>query len=189
MVVKFFCLRLMVIENVVDSIEWISSPIARPWVVRTSQSSGESPQTSGGHRGARYRCSERDHVTGFGLLGHLHKMLISSGVSATVDAGAVPFIRGSVALARAGIAAGGTKRNRAFVDPHVGWGSLDEPERLLLADAQTSGGLLIATTDPDGLRQALERRGVLGTVIGTTSNREAAGRITIEGRIEPSTPG
>ena len=128
-------------------------------------------------------------VTGFGLLGHLHKMLISSGVSATVDAGAVPFIRGSVALARAGIAAGGTKRNRAFVDPHVGWGSLDEPERLLLADAQTSGGLLIATTDPDGLRQALERRGVLGTVIGTTSNREAAGRITIEGRIESSTPG
>lgn len=122
-------------------------------------------------------------VTGFGLLGHLHKMLLASGVSATVDAAAVPFIAGSVGLARAGIAAGGTKRNRDFVDPHVDWGDLDEPEQLLLADAQTSGGLLIATADPDRLRRALERRGVLGTVIGATSEAAPAGKITIEGRI------
>jgi len=124
-------------------------------------------------------------VTGFGLLGHLHKMLLASGVSATVDAAAVPFIGGSVGLARAGIAAGGTKRNRDFVDPHVDWGDLDEPEQLLLADAQTSGGLLIATTDPDRLRRALKRRGVLGTVIGTTSDAAPAGRIAVEGRIHP----
>lgn len=123
-------------------------------------------------------------VTGFGLLGHLHKMLSSSGVSATVDAGAVPFVGGSVDLARAGISAGGTQRNRAFVDPHVDWGTLDAGEQLLLADAQTSGGLLIATTDPDGLLQALDRRGVLGTVIGATSDRGAGGRITIQGRID-----
>lgn len=122
-------------------------------------------------------------VTGFGLLGHLQKMLFASGVSATVDAAAVPFVPGSVALARAGIAAGGTKRNRAFVDPHVDWGDLDEPEQLLLADAQTSGGLLIATTDPDRLLHALEDRAVLGAVIGTTSDREPAGKITVEGRI------
>jgi selenide,water dikinase len=124
-------------------------------------------------------------VTGFGLLGHLHKMLLSSGVSATIDAAAIPFIRGSVDLARQGIAAGGTKRNRAFVDPHVVWGGLHEQEQLLLADAQTSGGLLIATTDPDRLRGALEARGVHGAVIGTTSDREPAGRITVEGAIAP----
>jgi selenide,water dikinase len=124
-------------------------------------------------------------VTGFGLLGHLHKMLLSSGVSATVDAGAIPFVRGSVDLARGGVAAGGTIRNRAFVDPHVDWGDLDEPDQLLLADAQTSGGLLIATTDPERLRGALKQRGVHGAVIGTTSSREPAGRITIEGTIGP----
>lgn len=122
-------------------------------------------------------------VTGFGLLGHLQKMLSASGVSAIVDAAAVPFVRGSVALARAGIAAGGTKRNRAFVDPHVDWGDLDEPERLLLADAQTSGGLLIATTDPDRLLQALGERGVLGAVIGTASDQGSPGEIIVQGRI------
>ena len=82
-----------------------------------------------------------------------------------------------------GVAAGGTARNRAFVDPHVDWGDLDEPEQLLLADAQTSGGLLIATTDPSGLREALTARGVPGAVIGTTSGEGPAGRITVRGAI------
>ena len=122
-------------------------------------------------------------VTGFGLLGHLHTMLASSGVAATVDAAAVPFIHGSVGLARAGVAAGGTVRNRAFVDPHVDWGDLDEPEQLLLADAQTSGGLLIATTDPSGLQGALGARGISGAVIGTTSGDGPAGHIAVRGAI------
>ncbi len=122
-------------------------------------------------------------VTGFGLLGHLHMMLAASGVAATVDAAAVPFIGGVVALARAGVAAGGTVRNRAFVDPFVGWGDLDEPEQLLLADAQTSGGLIIATTDPGGLQGALAARGVPGAVIGATSGEGPAGRITVRGTI------
>ena len=122
-------------------------------------------------------------VTGFGLLGHLHAMLVASGVAATVDAAAVPFIGGAVALARAGVAAGGTVRNLAFVDPYVGWGDLDEPEQLLLADAQTSGGLLIATTDPSGLQGALGARGISGAVIGTTSGDGLAGHIAVRGAI------
>jgi selenide, water dikinase len=121
-------------------------------------------------------------VTGFGLLGHLHEMLLASGVAARIDAGAVPFISGSVPLAREGVAAGGTRRNLEFVDPHVDWGELDEPERLLLADAQTSGGLLIATTRPDELVAALERRGQEHAAIGTTIGG-VPGAIGVEGRI------
>jgi selenide, water dikinase len=122
-------------------------------------------------------------VTGFGLMGHLHGMLAASGVSATLDAAAVPFIPGSVALARRGVAAGGTRRNLAFVDPYTDWGGLAEPDRLLLADAQTSGGLLIATSDPPAVRAALAARGIAGSEIGVVE-LGAPGRITVRGSIE-----
>jgi selenide, water dikinase len=121
-------------------------------------------------------------VTGFGLLGHLHEMLRASGVAARIDAGAVPFIPGATSLAREGIAAGGTRRNHAFVDPHVDWGALDEPEQLLLADAQTSGGLLIASTRPGKLGAALERRSVEHAAVGEVVEGPA-GRVTVIGGI------
>ncbi len=105
-------------------------------------------------------------VTGFGLLGHLHRMLLASGAAAEVRAGAVPTIDGALDLARSGVVAGGTKRNHAYVDPHVNWGQLSEPEQLLLADAQTSGGLLVATREPDALLDALAAKGVAGHVVG-----------------------
>jgi selenide,water dikinase len=105
-------------------------------------------------------------VTGFGLLGHLHRMLLASGVAAEVDASAVPVIDGALDLAREGVVPGGTQRNHAYVAPHVDWGGLTEPEQLVLADAQTSGGLLIATRDPEGLLAALDARGVEGVTIG-----------------------
>ncbi len=76
------------------------------------------------------------------------------------------WIDGALDLARSGVVPGGTQRNHAFVAPHVDWGDLDEPEQLLLADAQTSGGLLVATRDPDALRAALDARGVPGWTIG-----------------------
>ena len=105
-------------------------------------------------------------VTGFGLLGHLHKMLLASGHAATVDAAAVPVIAGAGELARGGVVPGGTQRNHAFVDASTHWGSLTEPEQLLLADAQTSGGLLIATHHPDALESALRDRGVPVACVG-----------------------
>jgi selenide,water dikinase len=125
-------------------------------------------------------------VTGFGLLGHLREMLVASTVDATLDASSVPLIPGAAALAGAGIAAGGTTRNLAHVDPHVGWGALDRAERLLLADAQTSGGLLIATTDPSALGRELDARGVFHREIGVTSvpaDGADAGSITVDGRL------
>ena len=121
-------------------------------------------------------------VTGFGLLGHLHRMLAASGVAATIDASSVPFIPGAVALAREGIAAGGTRRNHEYVGPHLDWGDLPEPEQLLLADAQTSGGLLIATTDPASLGAELDRRSVPHATIGATEAGES-GAVAVTGRI------
>ena len=82
-------------------------------------------------------------VTGFGLLGHLFKMARGSGVTAVVDAAAVPYLDGAREALRDGFVSGGTRRNLDWVRDHLDT-SLGEDELLLLADAQTSGGLLVA---------------------------------------------
>jgi selenide,water dikinase len=87
-------------------------------------------------------------VTGFGLLGHLHKLARASGLTARVDAAAVPYLEGAREALRDGYVSGGTRRNLDWVRPHLDPGTLDEDELLLLADAQTSGGLLIAGEIP-----------------------------------------
>jgi selenide,water dikinase len=90
-------------------------------------------------------------ITGFGLLGHLYKLARASNLTAVVDAGAVPYLDGARDALDAGYVSGGTRRNLEWVSPHVGWGgstATDEGERLLLADAQTSGGLLVAGVIP-----------------------------------------
>ncbi|WP_286968006.1 MULTISPECIES: selenide, water dikinase SelD [Arsenicicoccus] len=86
-------------------------------------------------------------VTGFGLLGHLHKMMRASGVSAVLDAAAVPYLEGAREALRDGYVSGGTRRNLDWVRPHLE-ASVDEDELLLLADAQTSGGLLVVGEVP-----------------------------------------
>lgn len=120
-------------------------------------------------------------VTGFGLLGHLQKMLEASGAAATVRAGTVPVIEGARALAGAGQVAGGTRRNRAFVEPYVEWDdAVEEPDRVLLADAQTSGGLLLACPPDalDALGEALSARGASFAEIGIVEEG-APGRIRV----------
>ena len=81
-------------------------------------------------------------VTGFGLLGHLYKMCRASGVDAVVDFSAVPLIDGARDTLRDGFIPGGSRRNLDWVSPHVD-SDLGFEELLLLADAQTSGGLLV----------------------------------------------
>jgi len=83
-------------------------------------------------------------VTGFGLLGHLHKMARGSGVTAVIDVAAVPYLSGARESAYEGFISGGTRRNLEWVRPHLDPAGYDETEQLLLADAQTSGGLLLA---------------------------------------------
>jgi selenide,water dikinase len=91
---------------------------------------------------AGIRCAT--DVTGFGLLGHLFKLARASGVPAVVDHAAVPLIEGTRAAARAGHLPGGSRRNLDWMLPHTDAGAVGEDDLLLLADAQTSGGLLMA---------------------------------------------
>jgi selenide,water dikinase len=92
---------------------------------------------------AGVRCAT--DVTGFGLLGHLHKLARASGVGAVLDAAAVPYLDGARDALAAGHVSGGTRRNLDWVRPRLVVGTgVTEDELLLLADAQTSGGLLVA---------------------------------------------
>jgi selenide,water dikinase len=134
-------------------------------------------------RGAH--ASAATDVTGFGLLGHLHRMLLASGAAAELDATAIPLLdRRILDLARSGVVPGGTRRNLAHVRPHTDVGELPEPEQLILADAQTSGGLLIAVQDGRTLASALGGTGVPSAVIGRVTAGEP-GRIALRGRVRP----
>jgi selenide,water dikinase len=101
-------------------------------------------------------------VTGFGLLGHLSEMTRGSGVAARVRAGAVPVQAGVYELAAQDVVPGGTKRNHAGLAGIVRWATeIDLASQMVLADAQTSGGLLIAVPAEraGAMRAALERAG------------------------------
>ena len=114
-------------------------------------------------------------VTGFGLLGHLRSMAEASGVTARVHASAVPLIEGTWELVRSGIAPGGTHRNLSSVNAVAAWEpSLSDETKLVLCDAQTSGGLLICV--PPGklseLTDSLASKGVTtAAVIGEMAER------------------
>jgi selenide, water dikinase len=120
-------------------------------------------------------------VTGFGLLGHMRELLAGSGVAADVDARAVPVIDGVRALLADGMVAGGTQRNHAFVSESVDWNGLASDEQLLLADAQTSGGLLLAVAPEaaDQLVRELDARATLAAAIVGRVHAGPVGRITI----------
>ncbi|UDY24113.1 selenide, water dikinase SelD [Nocardioides sp. Kera G14] len=88
-------------------------------------------------------------VTGFGLLGHLYKLARASGVGAVIDRTAVPTVTGAMEALAEGFVSGGTRRNLDWVGPHVSAGpGIGEDDLLLLADAQTSGGLLVVGEVP-----------------------------------------
>jgi len=87
-------------------------------------------------------------VTGFGLLGHAFKLARASGVGAIIDRSAVPLIDGAAQALRDGYIPGGSRRNLDWVRPGTDTGGLAEEDLLLLADAQTSGGLLLAGEIP-----------------------------------------
>jgi selenide,water dikinase len=108
-------------------------------------------------------------VTGFGLLGHGWEMASGSGVALRLRASAVPILDGVRPLAEQGIFPGGSKANAAWVKPHVVFdAAVDEPTRLLLADAQTNGGLLAAVPADaaPGLLAALRAAGVPAAEVG-----------------------
>jgi len=117
-------------------------------------------------------------VTGFGLLGHLRTLLEASGAAAEVRAAVVPLLPGARAAAERGAVPGGTERNAASVADAVSFAAgVDRTARLLLADAQTSGGLLIAV--------AAERADALVAAL----RREATPAAEVIGRVVTGAPG
>jgi len=119
-------------------------------------------------------------VTGFGLLGHLAEIVRASGVAATVRARQVPLIEGTRELAERGLIPGGSRRNLDAVSPLLRWTpALAELDRLLLADAQTSGGLLIAVA-PDRVDELVRLLEDGGSLAAAVVGEIAAGDPSIE---------
>jgi selenide, water dikinase len=110
-------------------------------------------------------------VTGFGLLGHLRKMAEASGVDVDLDVAAVPLLDGVRPLAEAGLVPGGSRRNLAWAGERLDRGELDDVTVLLLADAQTSGGLLFgaARARAEEAVAALRADGHRAALVGTVS--------------------
>ena len=102
---------------------------------------------------AGVRCAT--DVTGYGLLGHLREMMEASGVSARLEMSSVPVLDGVAALIEAGVYPGGSERNLRSVSPIVE-SRLGQTDLKILADAQTSGGLLMAVS-PDKLEELIGR--------------------------------
>jgi len=107
-------------------------------------------------------------ISGFGLLGHLGRAIQESELDAYLDVDAVPIIDGARELAEAGAIAGGSRRNLQWVEPSLDRGRFDELDTLLLADAQTSGGLLfgVSPSEAQGALDLLLESGHQAAIIG-----------------------
>jgi cysteine desulfurase len=122
-------------------------------------------------------------ITGFGLLGHLYEMTSGSGVNASIKADAVPILEAARAFAGADVVPGGTLNNLAYVESFVDFDStLSNVDRLLLADAQTSGGLLISVPQKDSekLLEELHSRGIKYAAQIGIITKSGEGRIKVE---------
>ena len=122
-------------------------------------------------------------ITGFGLLGHLREMAAGSQVDVTLSASAVPTLLAAWDLAGAGAVPGGTQNNLAYVSDHVTFApAISRVEQLILADAQTSGGLLISLPESrvDALLAALHVRGVTSAARIGQVTAKGAGHIEVQ---------
>lgn len=121
-------------------------------------------------------------VTGFGLMGHLSEMTVGSMMDAHIEFQNVPFIPGVKALAMAGAIPGGTQSNYDFFSKHIHWSNrLSETERLMICDAQTSGGLLVSLPMQQAVEviQMLQTQGITeARIIGSISGK-GTGRISV----------
>lgn len=120
-------------------------------------------------------------ITGFGLLGHLLRAAAESGVDVEVEADAVPVLDGVRELLAEGVLPGGSERNLDHVRPSLDAGGHDERTQLLLADAQTSGGLLFGAADEGAAAEAiasLASSGHTAAAVGRVTGA-GAGRISL----------
>jgi selenide, water dikinase len=123
-------------------------------------------------------------ITGFGLLGHLHEMTRAAGVQARLRLQDVPILEEAWTLARLKTIPGGTERNLASLQDVVSWDNIDEEARVLLCDAQTSGGLLIAVPKErlDPLLRALRAAQAPASAVVGEITGPGKGKITVTAR-------
>ncbi len=155
-----------------DRITEADVPDLIPTMARLNVSAGRLANEHGAH-GAT-------DVTGYGLLGHLRELVLASDVGVTIRRSAVPILPMAAELAAEGMVPGGSKRNLTFVQPQLDVADgVAEADLLLLADAQTSGGLLIAIPEPkaEALMAALLQAGDGAALIGRFGG---PGRLHIE---------
>lgn len=144
------------------------------WMAKLNNGASEAMQAVGVHA-----CTD---ITGFGLLGHLHEMTSGSRVDAEITATSVPILDSACRLAAADIIPGGTRNNLAYsasfsdFDPGI-----SEYQKLLLADAQTSGGLLISLPSErkDALLKELAKKGVVSATIIGSITQPGTGKIQV----------
>ncbi len=114
-------------------------------------------------------------ITGFGLMGHLYEMVAASGTCARIFFSQIPILEQVRELASMGLIPAGAYRNLKYLEEKLQWNSsIDETEKLILADPQTSGGLLMAVPGENAAAtlEALTAAGVRGIKIGEIINRE-----------------
>ncbi len=130
------------------------------WMTRLNRAAAEAMVAVGAHAAT--------DVTGFGLLGHLRNLVAASGVGARIWLDRVPVLAAARSYVERDIVPGGTHANWRFLGEHVRYAGVPRAGQLLLCDAQTSGGLLIAVPAERAaqLQRELSARGVPGVVIG-----------------------
>lgn len=124
-------------------------------------------------------CSD---ITGFGLLGHLKEMVSNDPINFEITLKDIPVIDGTCELIHQGIVPGGTVRNLESLDKTINWGNtISEEEKILLCDAQTSGGLLISVTQEklNGFIEECEIQNLDISIVGTVQEKTSEHPITI----------
>ena len=119
-------------------------------------------------------------ITGFGLLGHLHRMVLGSGVRARIELSKVPTIPGTWELVELGIVPGGTRRNLDSLKNIMDWHpDITEEAKLILSDAQTSGGLLISLPETKA-KKFCDEAEILGSTAAVIGKIVSADNASIE---------
>jgi selenide,water dikinase len=160
----------------------IKSGAASPVQIKAAVESMSALNRAGGELIVDAGIRTATDVTGYGLLGHLQNLVFQSGVSATLSFQAVPIIPGAVELAQRGNVPGGTRRNMQDLEGTVRFfPEAGEIPRILLSDAQTSGGLLIVSPPEKtaGLLALLRHEAPWAAVIGRITEG-SPGTVTIE---------
>lgn len=131
---------------------------------------------------SQYPVSACTDVTGFGLAGHLHEMIKDTNLNAILDANNIPLLPESNAFAAAGVVPGGTKNNMEFAADFMEWkDSISEIMKILICDAQTSGGLLFTLDEKAAklILSELQNAGYPHAAIIGKVERDGDGKIVV----------